>query len=231
MVTLIKSTEVPEQLLFNELSQLIDKSKEFVAIQANSTLTILFWKIGKRINEVVLQNKRADYGRSIVATVSRQLSKKYGRGFEEKNLRRMLKFAEQFPDEQIVVPLARQLSWSHFVEILPIKTTEAKLFYAQEALTQKLGVRELRKQIAVKAFERARSDWYEKTELSEWSCFADAKATFNSIDTVGGKRYVFNIKGNSYRLIALIVFEPKIVYIRFIGTHTEYSKIKDCSKI
>ncbi|GHT40749.1 hypothetical protein AGMMS49965_09490 [Bacteroidia bacterium] len=79
--------------------------------------------------------------------------------------------------------------------------------------------------------KNALDDWYEKTELSKWNCFADAKATFNSIDNVGGKRYVFNIKGNLYRLIALILFEPKIVYIRFIGTHAEYSKIQDCSKI
>jgi mRNA interferase HigB len=57
------------------------------------------------------------------------------------------------------------------------------------------------------------------------------KKTFNNVDSVGNKRYVFNIKGNSYRVIALILFVPKIVYIRFIGTHAEYSKIKDCSKV
>jgi mRNA interferase HigB len=79
--------------------------------------------------------------------------------------------------------------------------------------------------------ENALNDWYEKTEQSEWTCFADAKTTFNSIDNVGAKRHVFNIKGNAYRLIALILFVPKIVYIRFIGTHAEYSKIKNCSKI
>ncbi|GHT48559.1 hypothetical protein AGMMS49982_00040 [Bacteroidia bacterium] len=79
--------------------------------------------------------------------------------------------------------------------------------------------------------KNALDDWYEKTKQSDWHCFADAKATFNSIDNVGGKRHVFNIRGNLYRLIALILFEPKIVYIRFFGTHTEYSKIQDCSKI
>ncbi|MDR0865731.1 MAG: type II toxin-antitoxin system HigB family toxin [Candidatus Symbiothrix sp.] len=79
--------------------------------------------------------------------------------------------------------------------------------------------------------EIALNDWFEKTEQSEWNCFADIKAVFNSVDSVGNKRYVFNIKGNSYRLIALILFVPKIVYIRFIGTHAEYSKLKDCSKI
>jgi mRNA interferase HigB len=74
-------------------------------------------------------------------------------------------------------------------------------------------------------------EWYIKTEQSNWNCFADVKQTFNSADSVGKKRYVFNIKGNSYRIIALILFVPQIVYIRFIGTHSEYDKIKDCSKI
>jgi mRNA interferase HigB len=53
------------------------------------------------------------------------------------------------------------------------------------------------------------SEWYDKTEESEWTCFADVKATFNSMDNVGNKRYVFNIKGNSYRLIALIIIWTK----------------------
>lgn len=81
------------------------------------------------------------------------------------------------------------------------------------------------------AAKMALDEWYIKTELSDWDCFADMKQTFNSVDNVGNKRYVFNIKGNSYRLIALVLFVPKIVYIRFIGTHSEYDKIKDCSKI
>jgi len=72
-------------------------------------------------------------------------------------------------------------------------------------------------------------EWYIKTEQSEWNNFADVKQTFNSVDSVGNKRYVFNIKGNFYRIIAIILFAPKIVYIRFIGTHAEYDKIKDCS--
>lgn len=74
-------------------------------------------------------------------------------------------------------------------------------------------------------------DWYTKTEESQWTCFADIKQTFGSVDAVGNKRYVFNIKGNSYRLVALILLVPKIVYIRFIGTHAEYDKIEDCSKV
>ncbi|GHS98894.1 hypothetical protein FACS189421_08320 [Bacteroidia bacterium] len=72
--------------------------------------------------------------------------------------------------------------------------------------------------------------WYKKTEKSEWRCFADIKRTFNSVDNVGNNRFVFNIKGNNYRLVAIIIFASQKVYIRFIGTHSEYNKI-DCSII
>ncbi|MDR1779976.1 MAG: type II toxin-antitoxin system HigB family toxin [Tannerella sp.] len=77
----------------------------------------------------------------------------------------------------------------------------------------------------------ALNEWYDKAELSNWTNFAELKQSFNSVDSVGNKRYVFNIKGNMYRLVALILFTPGIVYIRFIGTHTEYNRIKDCSKL
>jgi predicted nuclease of restriction endonuclease-like (RecB) superfamily len=143
-----------EQVLFNELSTLIEQSQQQVAAQANSTLTLLFWHIGNRINNEILQNKRADYGKQIVPTLSAQLENKYGRNFTEKNVRRMIKFAEQFADNAIVITLSRQLSWSHFIELFPLKTMDAKLFYAQESATQALGIRDLRKQIATKSFER-----------------------------------------------------------------------------
>jgi mRNA interferase HigB len=73
--------------------------------------------------------------------------------------------------------------------------------------------------------------WYKKVSESEWNCFSDIKHTFNSADSVGNNRFVFNIKGNDYRLIAIVIFASKKVYIRFIGTHDEYDKIKDCSTI
>ncbi len=144
----------PEQSLFNELSLLIEQSQQEVVAQVNSSLTMLFWHIGSRINQSILQNKRAEYGKQIVVTLSRQMKYKYGRSFDEKNLRRMLQFADQFNDEEIVVTLSRQLSWSHFLVLLPIKNAEAKLFYAKSVSAQTIGVRELRKKIAKKEFER-----------------------------------------------------------------------------
>lgn len=74
-------------------------------------------------------------------------------------------------------------------------------------------------------------DWHTKTKDASWTSFSDVKNTFNSVDNVGNDNYVFNIKGNSYRLIARILFQIKTVYIRFIGTHKEYDDLDDCSKI
>ena len=77
----------------------------------------------------------------------------------------------------------------------------------------------------------ALQEWATIVKRSEWSCFADVKNTFNSVDNGGNQHYVFNIKGNNYRLVVVIKFTIKFVYIRFIGTHSEYDKIEDCSKI
>jgi predicted nuclease of restriction endonuclease-like (RecB) superfamily len=138
-----------EQSLIDEISGLIEESKCTIYANANSATVLLFWKIGESINRVILQNQRADYGKEIVVTLARQLEEKYGKSFEEKNLRRMLQFAEQFSDEEIVVPLARQLSWSHFLILLPLKTMEEKLFYARETVNGQLGNRLLKRLVAV----------------------------------------------------------------------------------
>ena len=79
--------------------------------------------------------------------------------------------------------------------------------------------------------ETALGDWYERTENAEWNCFADIKQTFNSADYVGNNRVVFNIKGNQYRLVALVIFKIKMVYIRFVGNHEDYDRIKDIERI
>lgn len=140
--------------LFSELSELIEKSQQQVVSYANSTLTILFWQVGKRINEDILNNQRASYGKQIVSLIAIRLEEKYGRNFTEKNIRRMMQFAQEFPDFQIVVTLSRQLSWSHFLILIPLKTAEARMFYAELAITEVFSVRDLRKQIATKTFER-----------------------------------------------------------------------------
>lgn len=141
-------------LLVQDIAALIEESKKQLLRTANSTLTLLFWHIGKRINDEILKNERAEYGKQIIANVSAQLELKYGRNFTEKNLRRMIKFYQEFSDFNILPPLAAQLSWSHFIELFPLKSIESKLYYAQNAIEQNWGKRELRNQIERKSFER-----------------------------------------------------------------------------
>ncbi len=98
-----------DKKLINELISLIEESKKQLALAVNSAMTFLYWRVGYRINEEILNNRRAGYGKKIVVSVSRQLSSQYGKSFEEKNLRRMIQFAQVFNEEQIVVSLIRQL--------------------------------------------------------------------------------------------------------------------------
>ena len=140
--------------LYNKLSHLIEQSKAKVVQVVNSSLTLLFWQVGRIIMDDFLANKRATYGAKIVTNLSYQLEINYGRNFNEKNVRRMMQFAEQFPEIEIVVPLARQLSWSHFLIILPLKTNEERLFYCKKSIDEKWSKRELRTQISKKLFER-----------------------------------------------------------------------------
>ena len=114
--------------LIGELKYLIDQTRESVASTVNASLTLLYWQVGFRIRTELLQNERAEYGQKIVATVSRQLTADYGKGFVEKSLRRMIQFAEVFPEKEIVASLMRQLSWSHFKLLLPIKDTVEALW-------------------------------------------------------------------------------------------------------
>jgi mRNA interferase HigB len=76
----------------------------------------------------------------------------------------------------------------------------------------------------------ALNDWWEKTKAADWATLRDIKNTFNAVDYVGNDRYVFNIKGNKYRLVAMIFFDIRTIYIRYVNTHAEYDKI-DCKTI
>lgn len=143
-----------ERELLDRASDVIEEGQAAAARQANLALTLTFWRLGKLVDEEVLGSERAAYREQIVVSLGRQLVERYGRSFEEKNLRRMIQFAQQFPDEQIVVSLGRQLSWTHFRTLLPLKSPEARAFYVQEAVVQGLSVRGLRQLIARKAFER-----------------------------------------------------------------------------
>ena len=148
----IEKTEYQD--LLNELIALIENAKKLVVSQANSALTVLFWHVGKRILNHNLQNKRGEYGKQIVVTVSRELVAKFGKNYEEKNLRRMIQFAQKYSDFENVVTLSRHLSWSHFLALIPLKDQKARDFYGKIAYNNLFGVRELREHIKQKVFER-----------------------------------------------------------------------------
>ena len=78
--------------------------------------------------------------------------------------------------------------------------------------------------------ESALIKWYQETKAADWKNFNDVKKTFNTADYVGKDRYVFDIKGNQYRLVALIIFKTRTLFILFVGTHKAYDGI-DASKI
>ncbi len=142
------------QNILNEIILIIEQSKTQLIVQANSTLTLAFWQIGRQINKNILKNKRAAYGKQIIVTLSRELEKEYGRSFNEKNIRRMVQFADKFSDFEIVVTLSRQLSWSHFLILIPLKTKEKRLFYGELATQNNYSIRKLKNQISKKTFER-----------------------------------------------------------------------------
>lgn len=140
--------------LLKDLRNMIDKTQQSVASAVNAGLTMLYWHVGDLIRREILLEERAEYGKSIVVTVSRQLALDYGNGFTDKNLRRMMQFAEVFPDMQIVVSLSRQLSWSHFVRLLTLKEDTKRDFYAEMCRIEKWNVRTLRKKIDSMLYER-----------------------------------------------------------------------------
>lgn len=143
------------QSLIQDLRHIIEQARGHVAATANYELTMMYWHIGERINREVLGNQRAEYGKQIVAQVSRQLQVEYNiKGIDEKNIRRMMQFASFFPDSKIVATLSRQLSWSHFVEVIPLNDDLQREFYLTFAASERWSVRRLRKEIDSMLFER-----------------------------------------------------------------------------
>ena len=166
-----KTQQYNTQSLMLDLRQIIEQARGHVAATANYELTMMYWHIGDRINREVLGNERAEYGKQIVATVSQQLQAEYGeKGFEKSSITRMMKFAKLFPNKQIVATASQQLSWSHFVEVIPLKDDLQREFYLTLASSERWSVRRLRKEIDGMLFERTaisgKPDEFIKKELS-----------------------------------------------------------------
>ncbi len=154
------SNNINKQLeVLNDIKTLINRCKQNLALSINTSMTMLYWQIGKRVNDEVLLDKRAEYGKQIVSSLAKHLSKEYGSSFSEKNLRRMIQFSAIFPDREIVVSLIRHLSWTHLLAILPIEDQLKRSFYIEMCIQEKWSVRTFR--------ERINSMLYERTAISK----------------------------------------------------------------
>ncbi|MEZ5309480.1 MAG: DUF1016 N-terminal domain-containing protein [Microthrixaceae bacterium] len=140
--------------LYEQIAALVEGTRGYIATQANAALTMMYWRIGRLIDVEVLREGRAGYDQEIVGTLSPQLTRKYGRGFDPSNLHRMVKFSQVFPDSEIVGTLCPQLTWSHFRALLPLHSPQARQFYIEQAIAGRLSVRALRDLIGRQGFER-----------------------------------------------------------------------------
>lgn len=145
----------PTQALLVELRQLIDSARQRAAVAVNAELTLLYWQVGQRIGQEILQGERAAYGDALVASIAQQLSADFGRGFSAKNLRHMLRFAQAFGDEQIVYSLSRQLSWTHLRTLIYLDDPIKRDFYIELCRLENWSVRQLQERMQSMLFERS----------------------------------------------------------------------------
>jgi predicted nuclease of restriction endonuclease-like (RecB) superfamily len=140
--------------LLHDIRGLIDAGRTHVAQAVNAGLVLLYWSIGDRIRREILREQRAAYGEQVIAGLAGLLTAEYGRGFGRRNLFQMVRFAEVFPDRQIVQTVSAQLGWSHFIEIIPLADSLKRDFYAEMCRLERWGVRTLRAKIGGMLFER-----------------------------------------------------------------------------
>ena len=156
MSELVPGDDIPQdsEAFLGYLVNLVERGRRVAAVQVNAALTLTYWLVGRAISVNTLRNGRADYGREILASLGQELGARFGAGFDQSNLSRMVTFARLFPDYDRVSELARQLSWTHVKSLVAIKSEAARAFYAEEAAAKHLSVRELRAAIERKAYER-----------------------------------------------------------------------------
>ncbi len=147
-----------KQLLAN-IETLIRESKNQVAIQVNMELTLLYWQIGKTINDVFLHHQRADYGKQIISNLAKNLILSYGKLWDSKMLWNCCKFNTVFPDEQILYAVRRELSWTHFRTLIYIDDPLKREFYIEMCKLENWSTRTLQ--------DRIKSMLYERTAISK----------------------------------------------------------------
>jgi predicted nuclease of restriction endonuclease-like (RecB) superfamily len=145
---------VDQAALLADLRALVHAARQRLAGAANATHTLLCRQVGRRLLRDNLRSGRAAYGQQILATLSQELTAEFGTGFDYSSLTRMARFAEWMTDEQVFATLSTQLSWSHFVVLLPVKDRLARDFYAEMCRIERWDVRTLRQKIGGMLYER-----------------------------------------------------------------------------
>lgn len=143
-----------EQNLLTEISQLVEKTRMYLARSASSVLVMMYWQIGCRINQEILKEERAEYGEQIVRSLAQRLSIQYGSGFDRSNLFRMSRLARLYPDEKFFQSVSQQLTWTHLVKLIAIDEPTKRDFYTEMCQLQGWSVRVLRKKINTMLYER-----------------------------------------------------------------------------
>jgi len=145
--------------IFSDIRQLIEETRKSVSVAVNAGLTMLYWQVGKRINDEVLNNERAEYGKQVIAELSALLTKEYGKGWSEQQLRQCTRCADIFRDKRILYTLCIQLSWSHIRAIMFMEDPLKREFYIEICKLEHWSVRQLK--------ERINSLLYERTAISK----------------------------------------------------------------
>lgn len=144
---------VPEALV-TELRALIESTRGRVAQSVNSELLWLHWQIGARLRAEVLKDQRAAYGEQLVDAVAKSLTAEYGRGFSKRTLYYMMRFAEVFPDTEIVHAVRAQLSWTHLRELIAIDDPLKRQFYTELCRIERWSTRTLKDKVDGMLYER-----------------------------------------------------------------------------
>ncbi len=155
-------------VLASDVKQLIQSAKQRAAVAVNAEVTLLYWQVGSRVSKHILQGERADYGKEVIADLSRQLTAAFGKGWSKKQLHHCLRFVQTFPDSHIVSALRRQLSWTHLKSLIYIDEAVKREFYIRMAVEERWSTRTLAERIDSQLFERtAISKKPEETIMAE----------------------------------------------------------------
>jgi len=127
--------------LLDDVRDMILSARGQVARMVDAGLVALYWDVGRRIRQDILKEKRARYGEQIVSALGAQLAKEFGRGFAVRNIFRMVRFAEVFPDFKIVSALRTQLGWTHFRQIIALDDPLKRDFYAEMCRIERWSTR------------------------------------------------------------------------------------------